>query len=255
MSASPNVGTHDADTIAARRKFKRQKDNLKHAILCDRTLIPMERLVGYHIADHLNVDSGDAWPSQEYLAGLTGCSLKTIERATRQLAGGRIDSGGRWFRREIDDKAYRYIPRFDQIRSGQPVDNTRHFVPNSPDILSGKNVAQSSSIEYPFKNKHPDRSSGQVYSLASFKKMGGRPKGTAPHSERDEFDRIATAAARANGDRVFVYARSEPGTLWALYDKREGKQSPPTRFHRIAGQWREGTDRRSLYPPGFKRDA
>jgi hypothetical protein len=105
------TGVDDAD---ARRKFNRHKQDLKQAILHDLALTPIERLIGYEIADHLNERTGDAWPPQEYLATKVGCSLKTVERATRVLAGGTMDNG-RWFRRELDGKVYRYVPRLDQI--------------------------------------------------------------------------------------------------------------------------------------------
>lgn len=273
--------------VDAPKKFKRQKQDLKGAILHDLSLTPIERLIGYEIADHLNVRTGDAWPPQEYLATKVGCSLKTVERATRILAGGTMDNG-RWFRREIDGKVYRLIPRFDQIGSiaakgskavqlardaprrrapgalatsalqeGSKAPDTRHLCCSDtrhlgqeiPDILTDENVAQS-SLCYPSKIEIPESARGQVHSLPAFafKKNVGRVI-AAP--DNDEIDRIQTAAARANGERAFVYLDSMPFALWQQYDENHGRQPPPTRLHKVNGVWRAGVDRRSLYPPGY----
>jgi Helix-turn-helix domain len=273
--------------IDAPKKFKTQKQNLKQAILHDLGLTPIERLIGYEIADHLNERTGDAWPPQEYLATKVGCSLKTVERATRVLAGGTMDNG-RWFRREIDGKVYRYIPRFNQIgatavkgskavqlahdaplrnpssalapgarQQGSKAPHTRHLGRldsrhlghEIPDNLTDENVAQS-SINNPSKIDIPESARGQVHSLPAlaFRRNVGR--GTAV-SDTDEIDRIQTAAARANGERSFVYLNSKPFALWQQYDESHGRSPAPTRLHKVNGVWRAGIDRRSLYPPGY----
>ena len=288
------MGDDDVDT---RKKFKRQKQDLKQAILHDLTLTPIERLIGYEIADHLNERTGDAWPPQEYVAKKVGCSLKTVERATRVLAGGTMDNG-RWFRRELDGKVYRYIPRFDQIGkadaevskargarddTGRPCSlrpqrkasnaappgavpesskdpdtrhfghaDTRHLRPEIPDNLTDENVAQSSSI-YPYMIDNPESARGQVHSLPAFalRKMVGRSRNVIPPADQEETDRIQTVAARANGERCFVYVDSKPFILWQRYDESQGVPPRPTRLHMVNGVWRAGVDRRSLYPPGY----
>ena len=198
------------DEGAARRKFKKQKADLQHAILHDQHLTKAERLIGREIADHLNFKTGDAWPSREYLAAQTDFSVKTVERATRVLAGGTMDNG-RWFRREIDGRGYRYIPRFDQLdgrrsATAKAVDNRRHSRPEIGDILGGENVALS-SLENPYMKENLDGACGKVRSLPphALKKMVGRSKSVVAFSNQDEIDRIQTAAARANGERAFVY--------------------------------------------------
>ena len=99
---------------ADRKEFCRLKARLRDAILHDQRLTRSERRIGHEIADYLNFRTGDAWPSQEYLARRSDCCVKTVERATKRLAGtGEHD--GLWFTREIDGKGYRHLPKFDRL--------------------------------------------------------------------------------------------------------------------------------------------
>jgi hypothetical protein len=156
--------------VADRKEFERRKAQLRDAILHDQRLTRAEQRIGYEIADYLNFRTGDAWPSQEYLAQRTGYSVRSVERATKRLAGS-LEVDGLWFTREIDGRSYRYIPKFDQL--ARP--DTRHDVgyrhptsaPKIPDIgdqNTRQNVGLSSLRD---SNRDPSLGCGQPRRLDS----------------------------------------------------------------------------------------
>ena len=98
-----------ADGDASGHKaFRREKARFRDAIIHDASLSPAARLVGYEIADNINVRSGDAWPSQEYIGRRLGIEVRSVRRGIAQL----LRAG--WFKSEIDGRTWRYIPCFEQ---------------------------------------------------------------------------------------------------------------------------------------------
>lgn len=51
------------------------------------SLSPAARVVIRVIADHVNADGGDAWPSQDRIAAQAGYSDRTVRRAIAELSG------------------------------------------------------------------------------------------------------------------------------------------------------------------------
>jgi hypothetical protein len=246
MSASP----------ATRREFDRLKWQLRDAILHDKRLTRAEQRIGYEIADHLNAKTGDAWPPQEHLAQRTGYSVKTIERATKRLAGA-VDAEGLWFTREIDGRCYRYVPKFENLAQADTRQNVGYqhptFGTRIPDI-SDQNTRQNVGLSplrdpsrYPKRNpgpqKHPPSGTKEA--------LQGSEGGAIPFVDPD---RAITARARTAGAPRFVYEGSEPWKAWVEYRERNGLPgSLPTRQHMVSGRWRTGWDVPTLWPPGYGR--
>jgi hypothetical protein len=232
-----------------RREFARQKAQLRGAIVHDRQLTPAARLIGYEIADHLNYQTGDAWPSQKFLAIRTGYSEKTVERATKELDG--------WFAREIDGNGYRYVPKFDKLAKSntrKDVGRSSTFPKKSADIRE-RNIRQNvglSSLGDPIrepgcadgdgKHSRSPRSHGR-----KAERNGENPIAFAGH------DQEITAAATSGGAPRFVFEHSEPWRAWNEYRERMGLGPLPTRQHMVAGRWRTGWDVSTLWPPGYGR--
>jgi hypothetical protein len=242
--------------ISSRREFERLKWRLRDAILHDKRLTRAEQRVGYEIADHLNPMTGDAWPPQEHLAQRTGYSVKTIERATKRLAG-TFDVDGLWFTREVDGRCYRYIPKFENLVEADTRQNVggRHptLATRTPDI-SDQNTRQNvglSPLREPI--REPKRNRTQQKHRAS----GAKEACRGSEGEAIPFidpDRAISARARAAGAPRFVYEGSEPWKAWIEYRARNGiPGSLPTRQHMINGRWRTGWDVPTLWPPGYGR--
>lgn len=242
------------------KTFERQKAQLRDAILHDHRLTRAEQRIGYEIADFLNVRTGDAWPSQDYLAGRTGYSIKSIERATKRLAG-TVDTDGLWFTREIDGRAYRYVPKFDELGKPRAKPDTRQnvgyryptFATETPDICD-QNTRQNvglSSLREP--NREPTRASGQLGAsppVQSRQMVERKSEGAIPFADRD---RAITTAATSGGAPRFVFEGSEPWRAWVDYRQRNGIPGPlPTRQHMVDGRWRTGWDVPTLWPPGYR---
>jgi hypothetical protein len=244
-----------------RKTFERQKAQLRDAILHDHRLTRAEQRIGYEIADYVNYRTGDAWPSQDYLAGRTGYSIKSIERATKRLAG-TVESDGLWFTREIDGRAYRYVPKFNALDKPRAEPDTRQnvgcryptFATETPDICD-QNTRQNvglSSLREP--NRDPTRVCGQARDAPtsqSNQTVERERKGAIPFADRDQA--ITTAATNGGAPR-FVFEGSEPWRAWLEYRERNGiPGSLPTRQHTVDGRWRTGWDVPTLWPPGYGR--
>jgi hypothetical protein len=244
------------------KEFARLKARLRDAILHDPRLTRAEQRVGYEIADHLNARSGDAWPPQDYLARRTGYSVKSVERATKRLAG-TWQSEGLWFSREIDGRAYRYVPKFDQLdRVGEGADTRqnvgyRHptFGTKTPDICD-RNTRQNvglSSLREPNKD-YPAGAGGQVSARPPADSNQTDERGRKGAIPFDDVDAESTARAAGGGAPRFVFEGSEPWRAWTEYRETNGiPGSLPTRRHMVDGRWRTGWDAPTLWPPGYGR--
>ena len=98
-----------------KRDFDQTKNRLKAAIMFDTRLSPIDRVIGWAIADYTNFRTGCAWAGQEYLAAKLGFSERHIRRITAKLA----DDHTGWFQRELDGPRghmnYLYYPRWDRL--------------------------------------------------------------------------------------------------------------------------------------------
>jgi hypothetical protein len=223
------------------KKFLRQKARLRDAILHDQQLTRAARHIGYEIADHLNCQTGDAWPSQETLAARTGYCVKTIERATKELDV--------WFTREIDGKGYRYIPKFDQLQHPTLATGT----PDIGDRNTRQNVGLS-SLRDP--KREPDRACGRVNDLPVAQSRRGMAEREGESESLIAFadgDQAITAAAASGGAPRFAFEGSEPWRAWNEYRAQRGIGPLPTRQHMVRGRWRTGSDVPTLWPPGYGR--
>jgi hypothetical protein len=200
--------------MADPKEFNRLKARLRDAILHDDRSTRAERRIGYEIADYLNFGSGDAWPSQAYLAQRSGYSVKSVERATKRLAGtGEHD--GLWFRREIDGKGYRYVPKFDRLTPSDTRQNVGRrsptFATKTPDIRDGgarQNVGLSSLGD---PNLEAARDGGHVRhspAVRNHERMAERDD-KSPIGSPD-LDQAITTAAVSGGAPRFVFEGSEP---------------------------------------------
>ena len=242
-----------------RKEFSRLKAQLRDAILHDRRLTRAEQRIGYEIADSLNFRTGNAWPSQEYLAGRTNYSVKSVERATKRLAG-TAELDGVWFTREIESKGYRYVPKFDLLARPNPRQIVGHshptFATRTSDICdqsTRKNVGLSSLRE---PNREPSRFSGHAAGApAALNNNRGVVQREGKGANAFEYRDLAMTAAAANGGAPrFVFEGSEPWRAWVEYRERNGIPGPmPTRQHLVAGRWRTGWDAPTLWPPGYGR--
>jgi len=103
-----------------KKQFERKRNRLKAAIMFDTQLRPIDRVVGWVIADYTNFRTGYAWAGQKYLATKLGFSERNIRKVTAKLTH---DDAG-WFQRELDGPKgqmnYVYFPRWDRL---SPVEN------------------------------------------------------------------------------------------------------------------------------------
>lgn len=238
---------------ADQREFNRQKARFRDAILHDQRLTSAEQRIGYEIADCLNCQTGDAWPSQHYLARRSGYCVRTVERATKRLAG----ADGLWFRREIDGKGYRYFPKLDQLArvdtrqnvGGRPSTSVTKTADNG-DQYARQNVGLSSLRT---RIREPIGVGRQIDGLApALSKTVEREEKVA--TTVVEGDREITAQAVAGGAPRFVFEGSEPWRAWTEYRERKGISGPlPTRQHMVNGRFRTGWDAPTLWPPGYGR--
>jgi hypothetical protein len=232
-----------------KKEFLRQKTRLRDAILRDEQLTRAARRIGYEIADLLNCKTGDAWPSQEYLAKRTGYSVKSVERATKKLDV--------WFQRNFDGKSYRYVAKFDQLakRKNRQYVGRQHptFATETPDICdrsTRQNVGLSSLVK---PKREPSRVCGQESDLPaalSHRGMAER-EGESPIAITDR-DQAITAAAVSGGAPRFAFEGSEPWRAWNEYRERKGIGPLPTRQQMVGGRWRTGSDVPTLWPPGYR---
>lgn len=65
---------------------RQEKLNLANRIRLDKNLSPATRLVGLHIADHINTKRGYAWIPQEKIARDLGLGERTVRRLVKDLA-------------------------------------------------------------------------------------------------------------------------------------------------------------------------
>lgn len=112
-----------------------------------------ERFVLVALADHVDDDTGQAWPSIRRLAARTGLDRRTVQLAIRQLEAQRIitaDLGGAsWRRADRRTSVYAWHPekaKQERQRVGQgalfPVDNDRatgrsETAPSAPNRTRG----------------------------------------------------------------------------------------------------------------------
>jgi hypothetical protein len=240
------------------KEFHRLKMRLRDAILHDQRLTRSEQRIGHDLADYLNFRTGDAWPSQEYLAQQSGYSVKTVERATKRLAGSG-EHDGLWFTREIDGNGYRYRPKLDQL---EPLNTSQSVRPRNP-----TSATKTPDIR--------DRNTRQGVGLSSLRDSKREPSlhdghATRPPAESSgqkeaeqddesaidvpDLDQTITAAAASGGAGRFVFEHSEPWRAWDDYRQRNGNQAPmPTRQHMHRGRLRSGWDVPTLWPPGYGR--
>src|SRR5262245_59342280 len=66
--------------LVAKAKF-----DLANRIRADIELTPSTRLVGIHIADHINTKRGYAWCTQAQIAAGLGITVRTVERSIKPL--------------------------------------------------------------------------------------------------------------------------------------------------------------------------
>ena len=243
---------------ADRKEFLRLKMRLRDAILHDPRLTRAEQRIGHDLADYLNFRTGDAWPSQEYLAQQSGYSVKTVERATKRLAGSE-ERDGLWFTREIDGNSYRYRPKLDQlaplnapqsVRLRRPTSGTK--TPDIRDRDTRQNVGLS-SLRDP--NREPSLDAGRATLPPGEPGREGKA-GQDDESSIDvpDLDSTITAAATVGGALSFVYKDSEPWWAWVDYRQRQGIPGQmPTRQHMHRGRLRTGWDAPTLWPPGYGR--
>jgi hypothetical protein len=66
-------------------EFKRARNALLDGMRADVRLTPAARLIGWEILMLLNYDTGDAWPSHEYLQDKLGIGLRTVKRAVAEF--------------------------------------------------------------------------------------------------------------------------------------------------------------------------
>jgi hypothetical protein len=240
------------------REFRRLKMRLRDAILHDPQLTRAEQRIGHDLADCLNFRTGDAWPSQEYLAWRSDCCVRTVERATKRLAGtGEYD--GLWFTREIDGNGYRYRPKLDRLallNTPQCVQRPNPtFATKTTDFRdrgTRHNVGLS-SLRDP--NRDPSCEGGcatRPPAEPNYQEMVGRDD-ESPIDVLD-LDQTITAAAARGGAPRFVFEGSEPWRAWVDYRRSQGMRAPlPTRQRIINGRWRTGCDVPTLWPPGYGR--
>jgi len=241
-------------TAEALKEFHRRKARLRDAILHDERLTSAEQRVGYEIADRLNFRTGDAWPSQEFLAQKSGYCVKTVERATKVLAGN-AGRGGLWFTRERDGNFYRYAPKFDPLAQVCALQSAERRNPTlavkTPDIRDrnpGHRVGLS-SLRDPKREPHSHESAtGSTDVLSDGKAVEQEEEGSGNLSDHDE---TITAAAARGGAPRFIYLDSDPWRAWAEFRERQDMLPMPTRQHMVTGRWRTGWDVPTLWPPGY----
>jgi hypothetical protein len=235
------------------REFTRLKKRLCDAILHDKRLSRTGRAVGYEIADYLNYQTGDAWPSQEIIARRVGCCVRTVERVSKVLAG-TAETDGLWFSREIDGASYRYIPKFDRLTQPNTRQNVGYRHPTiatkTPDIRDQKtrhNVGLSSLRE---PNREPTGACGQVSDQPASPYDQVVERGM---NDAIPFDQEITAQAVCGGAPSFVFEGSKPWHAWVEYRAQIGIPGRmPVRRHMVNGRWRSGWDAPTLYPPGYR---
>jgi DNA-binding transcriptional MocR family regulator len=74
---------------------------------------------GLEIANHVNVKSGCAWPSEQRLAQLLGCSRKTVQRAVSELVAARLI-----YRKKQRGRSNQYRLRFEAVEREVAGDKT-----------------------------------------------------------------------------------------------------------------------------------
>jgi hypothetical protein len=152
---------------------------------------PMEKSFAYVIFDHLNCVTLDAWPGQETIAKLLGCSTKTVQRAANGLEQRHFvaitrSRGG--------------LPRYAPIFSLEDLDNSvrkrGQVCPEMPDT----NVYQSFSF-----NRSRSFSSGHRGS-----NVPQRPRSAYKPAERGRWE--IELAARLGAGGLEMVDRLESGS-------------------------------------------
>ena len=111
-------------------EFGRRKMRWLNAVMYHPRLRPNSCRVGYLIADYLNRTTHEAWPSQITIAKKLRLSIKTVQRATRQL-----ETQGLLKLRPSRNKSetHRYMPIFLPDPADKVVSSTRQISPKGPD--------------------------------------------------------------------------------------------------------------------------
>jgi hypothetical protein len=239
--------------ILNRKDFARVKARLRDTILHDPRLTRAEQRIGYEIADLLSYKTNDAWPSQNYLAKRSSYNIKTVERATKRLAGtSEID--GLWFSRKTNGRGYRYIPNFDRLSQLNSRQIVGHRNPTCAAEITDiyeqdtrQNVCLSSLIE-------PDRDPVAPYG----QKNGSSPAQSSQTVERGKEDAIPfagldegiAASAAADGAKCFVYEGTKPWRAWNAHRAQNGIAPMPVIEQMVDGRMRRGWFVKTLLPPG-----
>jgi DnaA N-terminal domain/Helix-turn-helix domain len=101
---------------------KSLKPRLAKSICKDVSLSAATRLVGWLIADMINMEHGFAWPAQELMAKKLGLAVRTVQRAVADL-----EAAGHLIVRK-DGRSFRYYPgklKGDNLSGVE--NNGRHF--------------------------------------------------------------------------------------------------------------------------------
>jgi len=247
----PRAPEREFDERDRKRLFRKQKAELKDAIIFDKRLTPQARIIGYKIADLLNFTPGCSWPSQEYLAEQTGFSERTIRTSTKRLADSDF---GLWFSRSLDGKNYCYFPRFDRLsQTLTPVENTGKSRPRTS-ANDGVLICRLSSIQNPLKEIPEGAGERQTAQPIILRKaVGSADDRSRKIVALGDLDETLTAAARSEGKRQFVFCDSTPWQLWNEYLSSQGLPLLRPRQHMVSGALRTGSDVPTLYPPGYGR--
>jgi hypothetical protein len=216
------------------------KTALRKAIIHDHDLSPSTRLVGWYIADLVNDISGYAYPPQEYIADKLGLTIRTVQRAARDLA--------EYFdieREEQDGRCKRYhprpdFPRVDDKLSHKKGDKNGANRRQKPSRIGDKNTPLS------YRDPNIDiHTPNNVCHLVS---------GTegSPEEESDDDQSSFRTAARRNGCQ-FVFEHSKPFKAHVEDRRRRGILPPPIVVEMVRGKPRRGAFLETIWPDAGRK--
>jgi hypothetical protein len=223
------------------RAIRKIKTALRKAIIHDHDLSPSTRLVGYYIADLVNDISGYAYPPQEYLADKLGLTIKTVQRAARDL--------GDYFdieREEQDGRCKRYHPRPGFPRLGEKLS------PNIGD-KKGENRRQKrrrlQDKKNPLSYRDPDI---DIHTPNNICHLVSGTEGL-PEEEDDDLRSFRKAARR--GGCQFVFEHSGPWKAHLESRRRDGLGPPPIAVEMVRGKPRRGAYLPTIWPDAARKVA
>ena len=242
-----------------KRDFDQTKNRLKAAIMFDTRLSPIDRVIGWAIADYTNFRTGCAWAGQEYLAAKLGFSERHIRRITAKLA----DDNTGWFQRELGGPKghmnYLYYPRWDRLpaveKSTPPPD--KFDTPHRTNLTKAEsNLSAYLSIYNPSR----DILSSAINPTAANPQSTGKPNGRIDDRSKKVVDfgnrdTKITKSARAESRLRFVLHNSKPWHAWNDYFLGRGEPLKQTRERLFGGVPRIGIDMPSIFPPNHNQFA